>query len=86
MYTPVALTEFAVHVMPNTIHTEICPAVDKKAPTTTAVSAGTGGKMFSTAARTPITVYTAPGGKATNASMTSWRRSGTAEGRDRKNH
>ncbi len=54
MYVALADATFAVHVMPKTAGAEIAPAFDRKAPNATAVSAGTGGKTFSIAARTAM--------------------------------
>jgi hypothetical protein len=49
-------------VTANTIQGSRIPWPARKAPSATTVSAGTGGKMFSTAARRPIEQYSGTAG------------------------
>jgi hypothetical protein len=50
--------------MPNTVQGSRTPWPARNAPSATTVSAGTGGKMFSTAARRPIDRYSETAGRA----------------------
>ncbi len=54
MYTAAADVTFAVQVTAKTAHAETEPYLERKAPTTTAVSAGTGGNIFSALASIPM--------------------------------
>jgi hypothetical protein len=53
-YTPAADATFAAQVIPKTAHAEINPVLERKAPNAMAVSAGTGGRIFSMLASIPM--------------------------------
>jgi hypothetical protein len=70
MYTRRALLTLAIHVVRNTIVFDARPELARKAPSSTNVSAGIGGKMFSMAAPRPSRRYVAAAGRLARKSMT----------------
>src|SRR3989441_1301408 len=70
---------FATHVRPKTVQRLSLPRPARNAPSATAVSAGSGGMMFSSAASAVIRPYSGPGGRPSRNARRSLRGGGSEE-------
>jgi len=72
-YTAAPEPTFATQVSAKMTHAFMTPRPDRNAPSATATSAGTGGKMFSMAASVVISAYSGPVGRCSRYATKSVR-------------